>query len=92
MSDEFPTIQPEDVAPPEPPTFVQRFEDDVKEVVQAIEAIPAKVESKASAVEAAIDGFWLDFIRNASPQIPTAVHNYVMEAKEALKAKITALL
>ena len=90
------TTEPE-VAPPEMEsapheTLIQRIEEDFHEVVAAVEAIPAKVEGKISAAEAAVDVFWSDFVSNVSALVPTSVHNYVMEAKEALKARLKSLL
>ena len=87
MPDETPIPASE----PEAPTLVQRFEEDVHEVVAAIEAIPEKAVDKVHEAETAIETFWRDFVANASPQVPTAVHNYVQGSLEGLKAKIKAL-
>lgn len=87
--DIFTTDEPED-APPE--TMIERIEEDFHEAVAAVESIPAKIESKIGAAEAAVDVFWTDFVSNVSALVPTSVHNYVMEAKEALKARLKSLL
>lgn len=90
MPDETP-ITPGAEAAPEPPTLVQRFEEDVHEAEAAIEAIPEKAVDKVHEAEAAIETFWRDFVANASPQVPTSIHNYVQGSLEGLKAKIKSL-